>query len=395
MTQDFENMLYLFGAGARGIEIKLDGKPNIESIRKLAIEQGIWTVIFPELDKICDVSKYQSEFFATVSSGIRRKEFTLGIIKKLEAAGIKCCLLKGAAVGGLYADPERRISSDTDILINPYDEEKLRQILTENGYTVEIRAKNDHHLKAYHKIGGLLEAHVMLHSKTTSQILFDGLEIYNEQWRKININGQEFYTLGINDGLIYLTAHYIKHLVNSGGGVRQMMDLLLYIEKNKAQIDFDRYSLLLEKLRYNKLIDIVKSIGAKYFGFDYKIENEALMNKILTDTEEGGIFGFSSDNRQNFYKKYCEVRTNMSKYHYILFFEMNKEQGFFDSLFPSADKLISEYGYKYAKNKILIPLAYVNRFADIIIRRIRNKGREQKNIASEERMKLMKDLGMI
>ena len=388
-------MLYLFGAGARGLEIKLNEEPNIESIRKLAIEQGIWTVIFPELDKICDTSKYQGEFFGSVSSGIRRKEFSLDIINKLETAGIKCCLLKGAAVSGLYADPERRISSDTDILINPDNEEKLRQILIENGYTAEIRSKNDHHLKAYHKHGGLLEAHIMLHSKTTSQILLDGLEIYNEPWDKININGREFYTLGINDGLTYLTAHYIKHLINSGGGVRQMMDLLLYIEKNKNQIDFDRYNLLLEKLRYNKLIDVVKSIGAKYFGFDYKIEHEDLMNKILTDTEEGGIFGFSSDNRQNFYKKYCDNRTSMSKYRYEIFFSLNGEQSFIHKLFPKSEKLISAYGYRYAENKLLLPVAWANRYIDIIRRRKCNREKTQNNTEFQARMDLMKELGMI
>ena len=43
-------------------------------------------------------------------------------------------------------------------------------------------------------------------------------------------------TDSMKDTLMYLTAHYIKHLINSGGGVRKMMDLLLYIEKNKDKI---------------------------------------------------------------------------------------------------------------------------------------------------------------
>ena len=397
MTNNFKNMLYLFAASSRGIKAQVEGKLDIEEIRRLAKEQGIWTVVYPELAKFSDASKYQMEFFALVSKGIAQKEFTLGIIKKIEEKGIPCCLLKGASVAHLYHDPECRISSDTDILINPDDEEKLKNVLLELGYGVEKRMENDHHLKAYHKNGGLLEAHIMLYSKTSQKFLFNGLDMYSGLWATMNINGYDYHILGINDGLIYLTAHYIKHLVNEGGGVRQMMDLLLYMEKYRDEIDFESYEKILKELSYDKLLDVIKTIGAKYFGFNYEIKDEDLADKILTDSEMGGIFGFETDTRKNFYDSYCEKRTTMSKYQHKIYMSMNYEFSFFDKVFPQQKVLVNVYGIKYARNKWLLPVAWVHRNFKLVARKLFRKNERKKQDTAEfkERMQLMRDLNMI
>jgi len=393
MTKSFEQMLYLFGAASRGTEPKIAGKLNIEEIRKYAQEQGIWTVIYTLLFAICpEVIKYQNEFLQTISRCMTQKEFTLRVIQSLEKNGISCCMLKGAVVAELYTETDCRVSSDTDILINPEDEERLTAILQKLGYRVEKRAENDHHVKAYHPVGGLLEAHIQLYSHTTQRILFNGLDMYNEPFSTVQISGIPIKTLGVNDNLMYLTAHYIKHLTNSGGGVRQMMDLLLYLEAYKDEIDFERYENLLKQLRYEKLIQVVKTVGAKYWGFDYPIAEEELAEKVLKDSAEGGIFGFSTDTRFNFYDAYCSRRTDMSKYRYQLYKWSKSERSFFDKVFmPKKDLL--DLGYTYAKNTILMPVAWVHHIIDVLRRRKSEKN--VKNEPFEARMQMMRDLGMI
>lgn len=393
MTNHFKNMLELFAANATGKTPNISGELDIEEIRRLSLSQGIWTMVFPELSKVADASKYYMLFFKTVSSGIAQKEFNLKIIKKLEDAGIKCCILKGAAVSHLYKDPECRISGDTDILIDPKDEKKLVKVLKENGYLVEERESYDHHTKAMHPVGGLLEAHIALYSETTAKILFGGKDMYFEDWTEVEINHNIYHTLGINDNLMYLTAHYIKHLVNEGGGVRQMMDLLLYIEEYKDKIDFEKYNRILKELRYDKLVDVVKTVGAKYFGFDYEIKNEELAEKVLTDSEIGGIFGFETDNRKKFYDEYCKKREALPKYKTL--FSKKSEKGILIKLFPSSTRLVMYHGYGYAKNKILVPVAWIHRYFDIL------SGRRKKTIDKtntdefQSRMQMMRELGMI
>lgn len=393
MTQQFENMLYLFGANANGAVVEKELELNIDEIRKFSIEQGIWTMVYPELAKITDCEKYQQEFISVVSKGVMQKAFNLDIITKLEENGIKCCLVKGATLSPLYKEPDCRISGDADILIAEKDEAKVTKLLLEYGYDVEERPANHHHMSCVHKVGGLLEVHIRLYNELTKKMVFNDADIINEPWETTQIEGKTYHTLSIKDTLMYLTAHYIKHLINSGGGVRQMMDLLLYIEKNKDKIDFDEYDRILKELKYDKLIDVVKSVGGKYFGFNYEVKDEELMNKILTDTEEGGIFGFSAENRGGFLTEYCKKRTVMSNASSKIYVAVKREGGY--TWFPSQESLINSYGYKYARYKILIPIAWIHRYIDVILGTRKPQIDKRNTDSFVNRMQMMRDLGMI
>lgn len=386
-------MLYLFGANANGIAAKTDGQINIEKIRTLSLQQGVWTMVYPELSKLCDTSKYQQEFLTMISRGMMRTEFTLGILKNLEENGVKCCLLKGATISPLYNEPDCRISGDTDILIAPKDEEKVSKLLSEYGYTVEKRNPNHHHMTTSHPVGGILEVHVSLYSKASEKFLFNDISMVNQPWEKAEINGNSYYVLSTRDSLMYLTAHYIKHFVNRGGGVRQIMDLLLFIEKNKEKIDFAEYDLLMKKLKYDTLLDTVKSIGAMYFGFNYEVKNQSLAEKVLSDTEEGGIFGFSAGNRETFLEEYCKKRTTGSQAKSKVFLSVNQEYGY--KWFPKQEELINKYKYKYAKYKILIPIAWIHRYIDVILGTRKPDVLPKDTEAFKDRMNMMQDLGMI
>jgi len=393
MTQDFENMLYLFGANANGADNKLSGEIHADKIREEALKQGIWTMVYPELSKVCDIPEYKQEFLLAISKSITRKQFTLHVIKKIEEAGIKCCLLKGSTVAEFYRHPECRVSADTDILIDPAEEEHVKKILVENGYVVKDRKKNHHHAIAVHESGGRLEVHVSLYDKVMEKILFNNACITEESWETVVAEGKRYHVLGTKDTLMYLTVHYIKHFINSGSGVRQMMDLLLFMEKNKEKIDFEAYDKVLKELKYDKLIDVVKTVGAKYFGFSYEIKEETLAERVLTDTEIGGVFGHSAENRGGFYAAYCLKRTTMSKAQAKLFMQRKSETR--KKLFPDQKSLIEGYGYRYAKHKILMPVAWVHRYVDVILGTRKPEVATKDTAEFQERMKLMQDLGMI
>ena len=228
MTKEFETLLCLFGDSALGRESRIKNVDNPDKVIEMSAKQGIWSCIYPVLSKVCDISKYQMDFLLFVSKGIARNEFTLNIIAEAEKTGIPICVVKGVVVASLYANPDYRISSDTDILINPKDEKKLSAFLKSKGYDVKKRDKNDHHMKATHPIGGLLEVHVALNDELFDRLAFNDKATYSEPYELVTVGKNTIHTLGINDNLIYLTAHYIRHFINGGSSIRQMMDLLLY-----------------------------------------------------------------------------------------------------------------------------------------------------------------------
>lgn len=394
MTQEFRDMLYLIGADVSGKEYNPDHKLNIEGILRAAAVQGVRTLVFPQLEKLCpdECAKYTPAFWGEIGSGIRRNAFQLKTLSELKKNGIRVCLIKGLAAAAAYPHPEYRISSDTDILIDEKDEAAVLAFLKENGYSVEPRrSKNEHHTKARHPIGGLLEVHVQLYSIPTQKMILSGMELYGEEYKIESFDECEVYTLGTNDALMYLTAHYLKHLVDEGGGVRQMLDLLLYMKKYESEIDFEKYNSAMQALGYEKLIDVVKAVGAMYWGMDFPKEHRKLCEELLTDSEEYGLFGHNSGGKNGFFSVYCERRGGKMKNEAVQFF--GGEQSRMRRLFPDAHGMV-ERGYKHADNKLLYPFCCIHRLFDKSFEMIFGK-KKRENPQVEKRLDMMKELGMI
>lgn len=394
MTRDFIDMLHLLGANYKYKIENDDHEYNIEKIKRLSLSQGIWTLVYPQLSRFASFSEDDEDNFTSeITYEVQKRIEHLELIEEMNSKGIKCCLIKGAAIAICYPQPDCRISSDTDILLLPEQEKEAVRFFEEKGFDVKPRPKNDHHFKAYGSDGDLIEGHVFLHSIPSAQILFNGVDLYHEEWTEENIEGFNIPIMGLNDGLIYLTAHYIKHFVNGGGGVRHMMDLLFYIEKYKDRLDFKSYYDTIRDLNYEKLVNVVKTVGAKYWGFDYPIVDEELADRILTDSEEGGIFGFDTDTRDGFNAEYCK-RREKNRLRYVLLKNFKDEKTIIDRIFPNQDRLL-KYGYSYAKNRMLVPAAWVHNWFNIVFRRMKRSGDTRVKGAKDARIKMMEDLGMI
>lgn len=402
MTREFESMLHLFGCGALGTTPSIEKCVELNKVREAALRQEVWDVVYSALRPLIksgDVKIPQQieemlemTFTANVARNIQRIEFNLETIKKLKECGIESCLLKGTSVARLYKTPEARISSDTDIIINPKDICKALKLLRENGYDVEEYNKNDHHIKAKHPIGGLLEVHVKFHSKQTRDMIFDGIS-YNEPFRMLE-DGTT--VLGINDGLVFLSAHMIKHLIKECIGVRQIMDLLLYMREYNNEIDWEKYNLLMKKLGYDKLISVVKGIGNKYFGMNFTdaCEDNDAIEALFEDSEVSGLFGISESDRTTFYEKYTRMRSKKGKLSFKIYRYMNDERGIKKLLFPSRKALSKNFPY-LEKHPYLLPFAWVHRFFKKSIGTETDNEKKAKSELIKRKTDLMEKLGMI
>lgn len=403
MTREFENMLYLFGAAATGKNIDIKNCENLSKIRELALSQGVWDVIYGAVrEKLAsgEVSvppevyvKLEKTFMSNVALNIRKVEFNMNTLRKLEENGVKCCVLKGTTVARLYSMPETRISSDMDIVIDEENEEKTAEILKSLGYACETRAKHDHHMKAYHKIGGLLEVHVALHSVPTNDILLDDEIRYKEDFILLD---DGIHTLGVNDGLIYLSAHLIKHLINDATGVRQMMDLLLYMKAYEKEIEWEKYYSLMKKLGYDTLIAVVKGIGVKYFGMelDGAITEGSGMEELLEDCEIGGAFGKDEKEREQFYHLYVQKKAGNTNLGHSLYRLTRSERSVIRMLFPKFKEMKKRFRY-VNKFPILLPVGWIHRIIELILKQLGIiKQKEEISTVCQRRMEMVEKLGM-
>lgn len=404
MSKHFINMLYLFGAAATGKDIDIKHCENLSKIRDLALSQEVWDVVYAgvrekvasgEINLPAEVyERLEKTFMSNVALNIRKVEFNLNTLRILQSKGIKCCVLKGITVARLYSMPETRISSDMDILIKSGDEEPTTEILQKLGYQCENRAKYDHHMKAYHKVGGLLEVHVALHSVPTNDIILEDKISYNEDFMLLD---EGIYSLGINDGLIYLSAHLIKHLINDATGVRQMMDLLLYMKEYESQIDWDKYNFLMKKLGYDNLINVVKGIGVRFFGmeFDGAIIEGNGMEELLEDCEIGGVFGVTEADRKQFYHAFVQRRSGNNNISHSLYRLAKSEKSTLRMLFPTLADMKKRFSY-VGKFSVLLPVGWIHRIVELVLKQMGIIKEAEKNLTvNQRRMKMVEKLGML
>ena len=376
---ELKRLLYILGCTLKGE--KPDTEFDIENIYNLAINQGIWHIIYETLEKYYNLSAYKMRFLTTVTKSISANEFVYDTIKKLEADGISCCYLKGIAIARLYPSPDCRISSDTDILIKPENQERTIDILKSLGYTIGEIKENFHHFQATHPKGKLLEVHTMMYSKPTRDVILSGENLYNEQYIEVETSVGKVKTLGINDGLIFLTVHFIKHFLSANSNLRQMTDLLLYMKHYYDEIDWERYNAILKKLSYDKLIDGVKELGNIYFSLALPIENTGYSDTVLTC--------FLEDNKDVYYE-FCSAKTDMNKIEYINYINNNSLKGsFIKRIFPPTE-IMNNMGYK-TDNLFKLLISYLKRILYLIKRTLKRVKKKENNA----KMELLKKLGMI
>ena len=404
MTRDFENMLYLFGCSALGKEINSEYCTNLSKVRELSLAQEVWDVVYSGIrEKIISgevkipaeiFEQLEKTFTANIARNMQKVEFNLNTIKEIEKSGIKYCVLKGITVAQLYSMPETRISSDMDILIDEKDEKEVKEILVSRGYKAEERDKKDHHMKAYHALGGLLEIHVKLYSSTTKKIIFDNAISYDEEYTKLESG---IYSLGVNDALIYLTAHLIKHLIVDGAGIRQMMDLLLYMKNYEQVIAWEKYNALIKKLGYDNFIAVVKGIGVKYWGMDFKdaITSGGGMEELLEDCEIGGLFSIEEKDRNAFYDLYTQRRAGNNNVQHSLHRLANSEKSTIRILFPKCASMKERFSY-VDKFPVLLPIGWAHRIIEIVLKQMGIIKEDAVNTSvHKRRMNMVEKLGML
>lgn len=403
ITKEFETMLYMFGCGARGYAYNNPLECNIDKMFNIASKQSIWQTVYLALPDGEIKEKLKTLFLMSYQKNMQKIRFTLETLKKLEEAGISCCIMKGIVVSRLYKEPLCRVSGDSDILINSRKEKKAMEILRKIGYDVEERGKNSHHFEARHPIGGLLEIHVKMYSDPTKDILFENKIKYNETYETVEVLGYKVKTFGITDNAIYLTAHYIKHFISRGVGVRQLMDLLLYIEAYKEKIDWEKYNKLFEELNYTKLINSLFAIGNKYFSFSFDVECSELIDLILEDTEKGGTFGYNNEDSKEFYEVFTSQKTSMNDKEYTKYMYDKRNSSFLRKLFP-IKPIMEKHGY-HSENNFELCINYIKRLFNISKALMSGKRNVKKIITYEikkdindkhkERLNMMKKLEII
>lgn len=342
MTTDFNNLLHLLSCTIFLKEPEFDRNYNFKNIYKLSKAHQVQTIIFPTISKYKEKLNVNESLFQVwkksylflLSRSFQRKQYLFSLIKKLDKHNIGYCILKGDALANLYSNPDDRISSDIDLLISDKENvSKVLDFLNEDKFIIKPNLDDSHQIECYHQNYGLIEVHTKVCDETAYKIWFENKIEFEEPFMKTSDNNaNEFYTLSVTDGAIFVTFHFLKHFLSHGCGIRQLLDMLLYLKHYEAEIDWNRYNSLFDDLRYLKFIYLCKQIGNLFFNMNFDVDgkpDQQLCESVLSDLENSGVFGKEEEYR-NFFTHHFTAKRRVDNKHLKVSYsaKLNRLKGF-------------------------------------------------------------------
>ena len=314
----------------------------------------------------------------------------LNLIQFLESRGIRIYVVKGIVCRNLYPNPDYRISSDEDILVDEKQFENCRKALAEYGLNVCSSADDEDEI-AYEKKETFtyIELHRQLFPKASQAYghlnqFFEGFSSYEEK-----IEGISVYSLEPTAHLFYLICHAFKHFMHSGFGIRQVCDICLYSNAYDSQIDWKQLYEQCKLIHADIFAKALLNIAQKYLTLnadmdacwnELEVDEDALLEDILN----AGVFGSSSLSRKHSSTATLNVINGKS---------MN--QSWLRSLFPSRKDMESKYP-QLKERPLFLPVAWFDR----ILHYIKEADTYDQNVLeslniSKQRINLMKQYKII
>ncbi|MCD7855832.1 MAG: nucleotidyltransferase family protein [Clostridiales bacterium] len=311
INTDYKEALFaVIRSGLYNESLSLSENIDLEKLLNFAAHQNLFPFVFQSLTLIKGFEntpvykKYFPQFLASFSVQVRRTEGFLKLYPEFSNKGIYPVVVKGIICRQLYGElAECRPSGDEDIYVKKSDFSEAAKILEENGFIAERSDITEKQLETLH--------HLEFERKDLMIELHSNLMDYRSELRKkmngyfasaeengifIKLRGIKIKTLNHTDHFLYLIFHAFSHFILSGMGIRQMIDILLYYEKYKAEIDMKYIERALRDTNSNSFLSDLIRIGNKYLGLSIEpLTEEKNAEELLDDLLCMGVFGNSTD----------------------------------------------------------------------------------------------------
>lgn len=223
------------------------------------------------------------------------------IEKRFEENHIKNQPMKGARMKFIYPTPEMREMSDIDILVDTEGMVRANEILLEMGYSLKQSIK---HHDVYHKPPFMVvEVHRSMYDKTVDSNQY---RYFSGFTKSILRDGMQYtYDFTIEDFYVYMMAHMAKHFYAMGCGIRNLVDVYIYLDKygeklNRAYVDME-----LEKCGIREFTEHMERLAMIWLNGE---NSNQFYEDLFTYMMESGIYGkdengiwnkFSDENKQD------------------------------------------------------------------------------------------------
>ena len=265
-----------------------------------------------------------------------------------EKENIRNIIVKGPVVKRYYPDPDLRTMGDLDFVIQAKDIVNAQKIMQAKGFVAEEGCIDEYKFVR----NGLC---VELHEDLTSKDFGTGIDYKQEMqfiFKAVKDKNKISQELTDECHLLYLILHIAQHLISEGCGIRQILDVALFV-KNSA-VSMDAAWELLRKFNLEDLAHNIFFLCNKWFDVkcdEYTAPDE-LCQTLSDYIIDGGTFGFNANRENNLL--YREELQKGSKLRVLL-----------SRVFPSKEEARSKVVWYKNKPDWLLPVAWVMRWINL------------------------------
>lgn len=295
----------------------------------------------------------KKEAFGQIIGQENKNAAFLTAYKAMTDAGAKPICIKGCICAGLWSEPSLRISGDADILAAGDDFRICSDILKSLGYTSSESNSSNEVCFYNNKNGSRIELHSSLFAKDSPASDFNSVVgDLSINPLTVTIDGVDVFCPYAQDHLVYLILHAFRHFINSGVGIRQLMDISLFCKDESIDwnIVFEKCS----QVAADGFLSAVLLICSKYFGLDINRIDSSSFNcsldceLLLKDIKSGGIYGPADMD------KHHSGRITLNNYD-------SSQNGKHNSvIFLPLEKMKKRYSY-LCRFPFLLPVAWLQR----------------------------------
>lgn len=200
-------------------------------------------------------------YAAAAREAVQERELD-ALLERFEAEKIPVLPLKGCILKALYPKPEMRSMSDVDLLFDAKQALRVRKVMQDLGYeTVHFeQGDTDFYISPtrlnYELHRSLRDEGSNESSRRFLETLLSSAELREGKTYLRELPHEEHYA--------YLLCHFVKHLLNGGIGVRQVMDI--YLCKHGWSFDGEKLGTLLEQLELTEFAATLERLAECWFG---------------------------------------------------------------------------------------------------------------------------------
>ncbi len=255
------------------------GEINFAEVQRLAEEQSVVGLVAAGLERVVDVKVAKKDVLQFIGQTLQLEQknqamnYFIGIlVDEMRDEGLNTILVKGQGIAQCYERPLWRSCGDVDFLLDNDNYAKAKSYLSPLASSIEVENKAEKHLGMTID-PWVVELHGTLHTDLSTRIDKVVDEVQDSVFYGGNVrswlNGDtQVFLPSVDNDVIFIFTHYLKHFFKGGIGLRQICDWCRLLFKYKDSIDVNRLKSRIKALGLESEWHVFSAYSVDFLGMN-------------------------------------------------------------------------------------------------------------------------------